>query len=117
MDESYAQTVRLLLRAAPDVFANDIFAMKGGTAINLFVRDMPRRACCSDLSGITFGSFSDFVMFTAPGVTGSRFGYRAAPVRECTWACGPPKRTKARATGVVESTTWIAPSTERVQKP
>jgi hypothetical protein len=24
------------------VFANDIFAMKGGTAINLFVRDMPR---------------------------------------------------------------------------
>jgi hypothetical protein len=24
------------------VFANDIFAMKGGTAINLFVHDMPR---------------------------------------------------------------------------
>ena len=37
MDESYAETVRLLLRAAPDVFANDVFAMKGGTAINLFV--------------------------------------------------------------------------------
>jgi hypothetical protein len=34
--------VRLLLSIAPDVFANDIFAMKGGTAINLFVRDMPR---------------------------------------------------------------------------
>src|SRR5690606_8242831 len=34
--------VRLLLAVAPDVFANDIFAMKGGTAINLFVRDMPR---------------------------------------------------------------------------
>jgi predicted nucleotidyltransferase component of viral defense system len=40
--ERYVQTVRLLLRVAPDVFANDIFAMKGGTAINLFVRDMPR---------------------------------------------------------------------------
>ncbi len=26
----------------PDVFANDIFAMKGGTAINLVVQDMPR---------------------------------------------------------------------------
>jgi predicted nucleotidyltransferase component of viral defense system len=42
MDKAYADTVRLLLSIAPDVFANDIFAMKGGTAINLFVRDMPR---------------------------------------------------------------------------
>lgn len=42
MDKAYADTVRLLLSVTPDVFANDIFAMKGGTAINLFVRDMPR---------------------------------------------------------------------------
>jgi hypothetical protein len=42
MDKSYADTVRLLLTVAPAVFANDIFAMKGGTAINLFVQDMPR---------------------------------------------------------------------------
>jgi predicted nucleotidyltransferase component of viral defense system len=42
MDKVYADTVRLLLHIAPDVFVNDIFAMKGGTAINLFVRDMPR---------------------------------------------------------------------------
>ena len=31
MDKGYADTVRLLLAAAPEVFANDIFAMKGGT--------------------------------------------------------------------------------------
>ena len=42
MDKHYADTVRLLLNIAPDVFDNDIFAMKGGTAINLFLRDMPR---------------------------------------------------------------------------
>jgi predicted nucleotidyltransferase component of viral defense system len=42
MDKTYADTVRLLLNIAPDIFANDIFAMKGGTAINLFLRDMPR---------------------------------------------------------------------------
>lgn len=42
MDKYYAETVRLLLAIAPNVFANDIFAMKGGTAINLFVQDMPR---------------------------------------------------------------------------
>lgn len=34
MDRTYADTVRLLLAVAPEVFANDIFAMKGGTAIN-----------------------------------------------------------------------------------
>ncbi|SDM76438.1 Nucleotidyl transferase AbiEii toxin, Type IV TA system [Franzmannia pantelleriensis] len=42
MDKHYADTVRLLLSIAPDVFDNDIFAMKGGTAINLFLQDMPR---------------------------------------------------------------------------
>jgi hypothetical protein len=34
MDKAYVNTVRLLLQTAPDVFANEIFAMKGGTAIN-----------------------------------------------------------------------------------
>jgi hypothetical protein len=36
MDKSYAETVRLLLNAAPGVFNNAIFIMKGGTAVNLF---------------------------------------------------------------------------------
>lgn len=42
MDKAYADTVRLLLTVAPAVFAGNIFAMKGGTAINLVVQDMPR---------------------------------------------------------------------------
>ncbi|MBO7827393.1 nucleotidyl transferase AbiEii/AbiGii toxin family protein [Burkholderia pseudomallei] len=42
MDKFFADTVRLLLHIAPDVFTNDLFAMKGGTAINLFVQNMPR---------------------------------------------------------------------------
>ena len=42
MDKPYTDTVRLLLAVAPDVFANDIFAITGGTAINLFVQGMPR---------------------------------------------------------------------------
>ncbi len=49
MDKIYADTVRLLLAVAPDVFKNSIFAMKGGTAINLFVRDMPRLSVDIDL--------------------------------------------------------------------
>lgn len=42
MDRAYADTVRLLLTVAPEVCANDLFAMKGGTALNLFLHDMPR---------------------------------------------------------------------------
>ncbi len=42
MDKSYVDTVRLMLEAAPDVFQSSRFAMKGGTALNLFVQDMPR---------------------------------------------------------------------------
>ena len=50
MDKTQADTVRLLLTIAPDVFANDIFAIKGGTATNLFVRDMPRLSV--DIDGV-----------------------------------------------------------------
>ena len=42
IDPAYIDTVRLLLNVVPDIFKNEIFAMKGGTAINLFVQDMPR---------------------------------------------------------------------------
>jgi hypothetical protein len=42
MNEVYLNTARLLTRIAPLVLVDDTFALKGGTAINLFVRDMPR---------------------------------------------------------------------------
>jgi hypothetical protein len=42
MDKAYVDAVRLLLETAPEVFRADCFAMKGGTALNLFVQDMPR---------------------------------------------------------------------------
>jgi hypothetical protein len=42
MNKAYIETVRLLLDAAPVIFETPVFAMKGGTAINLFVQDMPR---------------------------------------------------------------------------
>jgi predicted nucleotidyltransferase component of viral defense system len=42
MEKAYIETVRLLLEALPTVFQTPAFAMKGGTALNLFVEDMPR---------------------------------------------------------------------------
>jgi predicted nucleotidyltransferase component of viral defense system len=49
MNEIYLQTARLLTRIAPLVLIEDTFALKGGTAINLFVRDMPRLSVDLDL--------------------------------------------------------------------
>ncbi len=42
MNSAYIETVRLLLDIAPEVFRSGVFAMKGGTALNLFVQDFPR---------------------------------------------------------------------------
>jgi predicted nucleotidyltransferase component of viral defense system len=49
MTPIYLDTARLLTQAAPLVFVDDTFALKGGTAINLFVRDMPRLSVDLDL--------------------------------------------------------------------
>lgn len=49
MDSRYLETVRLLIDVAPFVFTADCFALKGGTAINLFLRDMPRLSVDIDL--------------------------------------------------------------------
>ncbi|MGH3571900.1 MAG: nucleotidyl transferase AbiEii/AbiGii toxin family protein, partial [Pseudonocardiaceae bacterium] len=45
----YLETARLLTQVAPLVLVDDTFALKGGTAINLFARDMPRLSVDLDL--------------------------------------------------------------------
>lgn len=47
--EQYQRQVRLLLWLLPIVAREDCFALKGGTAINLFVRDLPRLSVDIDL--------------------------------------------------------------------
>lgn len=49
MNQLYLDTARLLTQVAPLVFADNTFALKGGTAINLFIRDMPRLSIDLDL--------------------------------------------------------------------
>lgn len=49
MDSRYIDTVRLLIDVAPFVFSKDCFALKGGTAINLFLQDLPRLSIDIDL--------------------------------------------------------------------
>ena len=50
MLDRYAGQVRLLLSVLPDIAAEKVFALKGGTAINLFYRDMPRLSIDIDLA-------------------------------------------------------------------
>ena len=40
--EIYSAQVALLVRTIPEIARQETFALKGGTAINLFVRDLPR---------------------------------------------------------------------------
>ena len=46
----YEKQVRLLLRCLPEIARQPCFALKGGTAINLFVRDFPRLSVDIDLT-------------------------------------------------------------------
>lgn len=50
VDERYRQQVALLVQIIPLVAQEPCFALKGGTAINLFVRDMPRLSVDIDLT-------------------------------------------------------------------
>lgn len=49
-NSTYYQQVRLLIRMLPVVAKEQVFALKGGTAINLFVRDFPRLSVDIDLA-------------------------------------------------------------------
>jgi len=48
--EQYRNQARLLVKVIPFVAEEQCFALKGGTAINLFVRDMPRLSVDIDLT-------------------------------------------------------------------
>jgi hypothetical protein len=62
LNRIYLDTARLLTRVAPLVLVDDTFALKGGTAINLFVRDMPRLSVDLDLV------FADHSLARAPAL-------------------------------------------------
>lgn len=49
MNQVYVSTVQLLLEVAPAVFESKFFALKGGTALNLFVQDLPRLSVDIDI--------------------------------------------------------------------
>jgi predicted nucleotidyltransferase component of viral defense system len=87
LDPFYFNTVRLLLDVVPDIFSDNLFAIKGGTAINLFIREAPRLSVDIDLvylNGIeprdtAFTKISTSLLSIA-GRLEAR-GFKARPVR------------------------------------
>lgn len=59
MNERFRRQVDLLLRCLPHVAAEDGFALKGGTAINLFLHDLPRLSVDIDLTYLPIRSRSE----------------------------------------------------------
>jgi predicted nucleotidyltransferase component of viral defense system len=57
--ESYRKQVALLIRVIPIVAEETCFALKGGTAINLFVRDTPRLSVDIDLTYLPVQSYAE----------------------------------------------------------
>lgn len=55
----YKAQVDLLLQVLPYVSKEEMFALKGGTAINLFIRDMPRLSVDIDLTYLPLDSRDD----------------------------------------------------------
>ena len=58
MNDIYKSQVKLLLQIIPFISEKPEFALKGGTAINLFVQDLPRLSVDVDLSYLPFDNRS-----------------------------------------------------------
>ena len=55
MNNAYKQQLKLLLGVLPEVAKENCLALHGGTAINLFVRDMPRLSIDIDMTYVELG--------------------------------------------------------------
>ncbi len=62
-DPNYFYQVELLLKIIPYVMADSRFALKGGTAINLFLRNMPRLSVDIDLTYTVLESRKDTLRY------------------------------------------------------
>lgn len=61
INQIYKRQVELLLKVLPEVAKEDNFALHGGTAINLFVRNMPRLSVDIDLTYIPIEARSESI--------------------------------------------------------
>lgn len=92
--DDYHQQVSLLVRVLPFVAAEKDFALKGGTAINLFVRDLPRLSVDIDLTFLPVTDRASSLAAIDAAWRGSATGSRkACPVQRSRRAGFTPNRS------------------------
>lgn len=80
-DRRYAERVGLLVEILPTLARELCFALKGGTAINLFERNLPRLSVDIDLTWLPCGEFAEDSGLIAEGLNRLADALRAAPLR------------------------------------
>jgi len=91
LSAGYQQAVQLLLRLVPMAFASDAFALKGGTAINLYLSAVPRLSVDLDLVFLPLGLARDEAL--------AAIGVELDEVRERATASGLRVRSTRQIVG------------------
>src|SRR5262245_2400215 len=80
-DSRYADRVKLLVQILPTLAAEKRFALKGGTAINLFEQDLPRLSVDIDLTWLPVGEFANDAREISAALTEIAKTLRSGPLR------------------------------------
>jgi predicted nucleotidyltransferase component of viral defense system len=80
-DSRYAERVKLLVDVLPTLAGEKRFALKGGTAINLFEHDLPRLSVDIDLTWLTVGEFASDAQAIADALEQLGGKLRTGPLR------------------------------------
>lgn len=90
----YRRQVALLVRVLPHIAEESCFALKGGTAINLFIRDMPRLSVDIDLTYVPVAPRPESL--TAIDVAMKRIAARAKKALPDAQITHPDRRAPSR---------------------
>lgn len=80
-DNRYAERVKLLVEILPTLAEEKRFALKGGTAINLFEHDLPRLSVDIDLTWLPVGEFAKDVQDISAALEAIGERLRSGPLR------------------------------------
>lgn len=80
-DNRYAERVKLLVEILPTLAKEQRFALKGGTAINLFEHDLPRLSVDIDLTWLPVGDFASDVRDISAALEAIGEQLRSGPLR------------------------------------
>ena len=87
-DSRYADRVKLLVEILPTLAGEKRFVLKGGTAINLFERDLPRLSVDIDLTWLPVGEFATDAREISAALTGVGEKLRSGSLRLQVQASG-----------------------------